>query len=60
MTHTTTFRCCGHDLTVTACYEIAEWMSCPECGEWLTGKLKGQVVVFGGDSSFTPTAEERA
>ena len=57
MTHTTTFHCCGQDLTINAPYEVAEWLRCPTCGEWLCGRLKGEVMIRGWDSSESQKGE---
>ena len=48
LTSCTTYRCCGADYTVNACYEWSQWLTCPVCGEWFCGSLKGEITTGGG------------
>lgn len=48
----TTFHCCGSDLTVNLDYETAcHHLRCPTCGDYLDGKQKGSLTIFGGDQN---------
>ncbi len=56
---TTTFRCCGYDLTMNTDYEQGSQFACPICGKFLFGKKKGGFEQYGYDWEFdTPSQEE--
>ena len=48
----TTFHCCGTDLTITLDYESAcHYLRCPTCHNYLNGKQKSSVGIWSADTN---------
>jgi len=41
----TTFRCCGSDITINADSQKAGAYRCPTCGDYLWGHVKGSIYI---------------
>lgn len=48
----TTFHCCNADFTISLNYEAAcHFLRCPTCGDYLDGKQKSSLTIFGADTN---------